>query len=241
MPVSEATPTTMPALAQAAATWTVLDADHTGLRDVKERIIEHLAVRKLRSERGLTDGDERNTGTILLLVGPPGVGKTYAMLSRANRLKAAGIALGSVATHLVHEAPCSVLVTPAAEELDLTSEQILLEVDQDRGMCCHLGGDFVWDAAGNLYLSTGDDTDPFESAGYTPIDERPNRNPAYDAQRSSANTNDLRGKILRITPDPEDPTSAVVVRVGAKRAISTRWCTGTGEPPLHASGAPISD
>ena len=72
---------------------------------------------------------------------------------------------------------------PAAEELDLTSEQILLEVDQDRGMCCHLGGDFAWDPAGNLYLSTGDDTDPFESAGYTPIDERPNRNPAYDAQR----------------------------------------------------------
>jgi len=93
---------------------------------------------------------------------------------------------------------------PAAEELDLTSEQILLEVDQDRGMCCHLGGDFAWDAAGNLYLSTGDDTDPFESAGYTPIDERPNRNPAYDAQRSSANTNDLRGKILRIKPDPTE-------------------------------------
>ncbi|HSI79412.1 MAG TPA: ThuA domain-containing protein [Solirubrobacterales bacterium] len=98
---------------------------------------------------------------------------------------------------------------PAAEELDLGSEQVLLEVDQDRGMCCHLGGDFAWDPAGNLYLSTGDDTDPFESSGYTPIDERPTRNPAYDAQRTSANTNDLRGKILRINPDPEDPTYTI--------------------------------
>ncbi len=91
---------------------------------------------------------------------------------------------------------------PAAKELDLSSEQKLLEVDQDRGICCHNGGDFAWDAAGNLYLSTGDDTNPFESQGSAPIDERPTRNPAFDAQRSSANTNDLRGKILRIKPDP---------------------------------------
>src|SRR5690606_35121831 len=54
-----------------------LDADHTGLDDVKQRIVEHLAVRKLRRER---DTDERaggrGSGTILALVGPPGVGKT---------------------------------------------------------------------------------------------------------------------------------------------------------------------
>jgi cytochrome c len=98
---------------------------------------------------------------------------------------------------------------PVAEELDLDTEQVLLEVDQDRGMCCHLGGDFAWDPAGNLYLSTGDDTDPFESQGYSPIDERPDRNPAYDAQRTSANSNDLRGKILRIHPDPEDATYTI--------------------------------
>ena len=69
----------------------------------------------------------------------------------------------------------------------------------DRGICCHVGGDIVFDGAGNLLLSTGDDTNPFESDGYTPIDERAGRNPAFDAQRTSANTNDLRGKILRIT------------------------------------------
>ena len=70
----------------------------------------------------------------------------------------------------------------------------------DRGICCHVGGDIVFDGEGNLYLSTGDDTNPFQSGGYTPIDERAGRNPAFDAQRTSANTNDLRGKVLRITP-----------------------------------------
>ena len=82
--------------------------------------------------------------------------------------------------------------------LDLTSEQVILEVPASRGICCHAGGDIAFDADGNLYLSTGDDTNPFASNGYTPIDERPTRNPAYDAQRSSGNTNDLRGKVLRI-------------------------------------------
>ncbi|MFU8853553.1 PQQ-dependent sugar dehydrogenase [Micromonospora sp. SL1-18] len=84
------------------------------------------------------------------------------------------------------------------DKLDLSTEQQILDVPVDRGICCHVGGDIAFDAKGNLYLSTGDDTNPFESDGYTPIDERPGRNPAYDAQRSSANTNDLRGKILRV-------------------------------------------
>ncbi|MFJ6080427.1 carbohydrate-binding protein [Streptomyces sp. NPDC092369] len=84
--------------------------------------------------------------------------------------------------------------------LDLTSEKVVLEVANDRGQCCHVGGDIDFDAAGNLYLTTGDDTNPFDSAGYTPIDERADRNPQFDAQRSSGNTNDLRGKVLRIKP-----------------------------------------
>ncbi|MGW1800872.1 PQQ-dependent sugar dehydrogenase [Streptomyces sp. NPDC001984] len=82
--------------------------------------------------------------------------------------------------------------------LDTASEKNILEVKTSRGICCHVGGDIDFDAAGNLYLSTGDDTNPFQSDGYTPIDERSDRNPAFDAQRSSGNTNDLRGKILRI-------------------------------------------
>ncbi|WP_425423628.1 PQQ-dependent sugar dehydrogenase [Streptomyces megasporus] len=82
--------------------------------------------------------------------------------------------------------------------LDPASEKKVLDVPATRGICCHVGGDIDFDAEGNLYLSTGDDSNPFASDGYTPIDERADRNPAYDAQRTSGNTNDLRGKILRI-------------------------------------------
>ncbi|MFJ4466772.1 PQQ-dependent sugar dehydrogenase [Streptomyces sp. NPDC089424] len=82
--------------------------------------------------------------------------------------------------------------------LDVAGERKILDVPASRGLCCHVGGDIDFDGAGNLYLSTGDDTNPFQSDGYTPIDERAHRNPAFDAQRSSGNTNDLRGKVLRI-------------------------------------------
>ena len=88
----------------------------------------------------------------------------------------------------------------AGNSLQLGTEQKIIEVGTDRGICCHVGGKIDFDAAGNLYLSTGDDTNPFASDGYVPIDERANRNPAYDAQRSAGNTNDLRGKLLRIKP-----------------------------------------
>jgi len=78
--------------------WAVLDADHTGLHDVKERIVEHLAVRKLRKERGLNKDAGRNTGAILLLVGPPGVGKTSLgeSVARALGRKFVRVALGGV-------------------------------------------------------------------------------------------------------------------------------------------------
>lgn len=83
-------------------------------------------------------------------------------------------------------------------QLQLGTEQKILQVAQDRGNCCHHGGNIDFDAQGNLYLSTGDDTDPFESNGYSPVDERTTRAPQFDARRSAANTNDLRGKLLRI-------------------------------------------
>ncbi|MEU3795455.1 PQQ-dependent sugar dehydrogenase [Streptomyces fructofermentans] len=82
--------------------------------------------------------------------------------------------------------------------LDNASEKKILDVPATRGICCHVGGDIDFDAAGNLYLSTGDDSNPFQSSGYAPIDERADRNPVFDAQRTSGNTNDLRGKILRV-------------------------------------------
>ncbi|MFC8661745.1 PQQ-dependent sugar dehydrogenase [Streptomyces sp. NPDC057199] len=89
-------------------------------------------------------------------------------------------------------------VLKADGTLDNASEKKILDVPATRGICCHVGGDIDFDAAGNLYLSTGDDSNPFQSDGYSPIDERANRNPVFDAQRTSGNTNDLRGKILRI-------------------------------------------
>ncbi|NGO12643.1 carbohydrate-binding protein [Streptomyces sp. HC44] len=89
-------------------------------------------------------------------------------------------------------------VLKADGTLDNASEKKILDVPATRGICCHVGGDIDFDAQGNLYLSTGDDSNPFQSDGYTPIDERANRNPAFDAQRTAGNTNDLRGKILRV-------------------------------------------
>ncbi|MEU6432087.1 carbohydrate-binding protein [Microbispora sp. NPDC046973] len=91
----------------------------------------------------------------------------------------------------------------ADDTLDMASEKVVLTVPNDRGQCCHVGGDIDFDAAGNLYLTTGDDTNPFESNAYSPLDERTDRNPQFDAQRSSGNTNDLRGKVLRIKPQPD--------------------------------------
>ncbi|GAA2092910.1 PQQ-dependent sugar dehydrogenase [Actinomadura alba] len=82
--------------------------------------------------------------------------------------------------------------------LDTAGERTVLEVKTSRGSCCHVGGDIDFDAAGNLYLTTGDDTEPGFNDGYAPLDDRATRNPVLDAQRGAANTNDLRGKLLRI-------------------------------------------
>src|SRR5437773_4971138 len=91
--------------------------------------------------------------------------------------------------------------TMKGDSLDLSSRKVLLEVGTQRLKCCHTGGSIAFDAKGNLYVSTGDNSNPFAS-GYAPIDERPGRLP-WDAQKSSANTNDLRGKIIRIHPEPD--------------------------------------
>ena len=81
----------------------VLDADHTGLADVKDRIVEHLAVRKLRADRDLDTDPVRSQGRgsggmILALVGPPGVGKTSLgeSVARAMGRKFIRVALGGV-------------------------------------------------------------------------------------------------------------------------------------------------
>jgi cytochrome c len=87
------------------------------------------------------------------------------------------------------------------DTLQLDSKKVLLEIGTQRLKCCHTGGSLAFDGKGNLFLSTGDNSNPFFS-GYAPVDERPGRMP-WDAQKSSANTNDLRGKIIRIHPEPD--------------------------------------
>lgn len=80
----------------------ILDEDHDGLDDVKDRILEHLAVRKLRAERGLAPLSGRGAGAILALVGPPGVGKTSLgeSVARALGRKFVRVALGLSLIHI---------------------------------------------------------------------------------------------------------------------------------------------
>src|SRR5216117_4260907 len=74
----------------------VLDADHAGLEDVKERIVEYLAVRKLRQERGIAE--DKRSGAILTLIGPPGTGKTSIgeSIARALNREFVRMSLGGV-------------------------------------------------------------------------------------------------------------------------------------------------
>jgi len=74
----------------------VLDADHAGLEDVKDRIVEYIAVKKLRVERGITE--DRRSGAILTLIGPPGTGKTSIgeSIARATGREFVRMSLGGV-------------------------------------------------------------------------------------------------------------------------------------------------
>src|SRR5690349_20172286 len=76
----------------------ILNEDHTGLDDVKERIVEYLAVRKRREDRGLRVIGGRRSGAVLALVGPPGVGKTSLgeSVARAMGRKFVRVALGGI-------------------------------------------------------------------------------------------------------------------------------------------------
>jgi len=106
-------------------------------------------------------------------------------------------------------------------KIDQSSEKELLEVVTQRETCCHTGGSMTFGPGGNLFISTGDNTSPFESNGFSPSDERSGRAP-FDAQKSSANTNDLRGKVLRIHPEPDGSYTIPEGNLFAKGEPNTR-------------------
>lgn len=106
-------------------------------------------------------------------------------------------------------------------KLDTASEKQIIEVATQRETCCHTGGSLAFGPDGNLYISTGDNTSPFASDGFSPSDEIPGRSP-FDAQKSSANTNDLRGKILRIHVEPDGTYTIPEGNLFAKGEEKTR-------------------
>jgi cytochrome c len=86
--------------------------------------------------------------------------------------------------------------------LHIGSQRILLRIPTRIPKPNHSGGCLGFDALGNLYTSTGDYTIISDSEGFAPLDRRPGRE-LYDSERTAANTMDLRGKILRIHPEPD--------------------------------------
>jgi cytochrome c len=125
-------------------------------------------------------------------------------------------------------------VVTADNTLDLNSEKVLLKVPVQINSGAHHGGSLAFDKDGNLILSTGDGTTPFPSNGYAPIDERPE--PEYfpmDAQRSAANTNDFKGKILRIRPQ-EDGTYTIpegnLFAPGTEKTLPEIYAMGCRNP-----------
>lgn len=94
-------------------------------------------------------------------------------------------------------------------QLDNQSEKILLAIPHKNADGIHTGGGMLFDprGTGDLFITVGDNTSP-RATLYAPIDERPGRE-LYNAQRTASNTNDLRGKILRIHPTTDRSADAV--------------------------------
>ncbi|SKC95157.1 cytochrome c [Chitinophaga ginsengisegetis] len=114
------------------------------------------------------------------------------------------------------------------DSLVVASEKVLLTIPLELEVSAHTGGSLDWDRNGNLFISTGDNTVPFASNGYAPIDTIPGRI-TFDAERSAGNTNDLRGKVLRIHPEPDGSYTIPSGNLFPKGTAGTR-------PEIYAMG-----
>lgn len=95
------------------------------------------------------------------------------------------------------------------DTLDVATEKVVLEVRSQRDICCHTGGSIAFGPDKLLYFSAGDNSTPFDekgvpyvNSGFGPMNDIPGHQ-QYDARRSAGNTNDLRGKIMRIKVNPD--------------------------------------
>lgn len=117
--------------------------------------------------------------------------------------------------------------------LDPASEKLLLAFTEQRKECCHHAGSLAFGPDGCLFIATGDNTHPHgDSAGYAPLDERPGMAP-WDAQKSSANTASLSGKILRIRPLPDGSVEIPPGNLFPADGSAGRpeiWCMGCRNP-----------
>ncbi len=119
-------------------------------------------------------------------------------------------------------------------KIDPATEKVLLTVPVSRKSGSHHGGSLAWDKEGHLYLSTGDSTAPHPAEGYATLDERQDdEHRDQDSQRSAANSNDLRGKILRITPQADGTYTIPASNLFAPGTPRTRpeiYVMGTRNP-----------
>jgi cytochrome c len=112
-------------------------------------------------------------------------------------------------------------------QVDESSEQEILRYGIDHN-CCHTGGDLRFGQNGELFFSTGDNTNPHDQDGYAPLDFRPDMK-KNDGLRAPGNTRDLRGKVLRIKPNADGSYD-----IPAGNLFTD---AGEGRPEIYVMGA----